>query len=221
MWYCVKHSLQRSRQTPYQRGLYESLFTDLEGAYPTLWSSTGAVESVEPSGRVNMLKWRLLKRWFSPERTINRRLYSSLDPGGDAGDLGTWATLKRYLLRRWLPDIQGTHPQYEADGTDLAELGSSRVPSPSAPAELGSIKQLAKMSTPIVMAEAEPGAVQQISTYGLRPLAVKKRRASSGSAPRSSEDSRSSSGIMIEERNLSDSETEADVGAGGASLPRV
>ena len=73
------------------------------------------------------------------------------------------------------------------------------------------------MSTPVAMADAEPMAVQQISTFGLRPLSLQGRRTSSAPiTPRHSEDrpsSRGSSGIMIEERNLSDSESDT----GGAS----
>nr|POE93566.1 hypothetical protein CFP56_19578 [Quercus suber] len=211
MWYCVKHSLQRSRQTPYQRGLYESLFADLEEEYPTLWSSSGAIPAVAPSGRLNRLKWRLLKRWFSPEKTIDKRLYSSLDLGGDTSDLGAWATFKRYLLRHWLPDIQNDHPYPEDDGVAQAEMGNSRISMQSTVQTAGSIGQLAKMSTPIAVADAEPGAIQQISLYGLRPLDSTVRRMSSGS--RHSDDrpsSRGSSGVMIEERNLSDSETDAE-----------
>nr|POE54301.1 hypothetical protein CFP56_41240 [Quercus suber] len=211
MWYCIKHSLQRSRQTPYQRGLYESLFADLEEEYPMLWSGSGAVPEVAPSGRLNKLKWRLLKRWFSPEKTIDKRLYSSLSPGSDVSDLGSWATFKRYLLRRWLPDIQNDHPYFEEDGVALAEMGNSRITLQSAIENVPSIHQLAKMSTPIAVAEAEPDAAQQVSLYGLRPLNLTSRRASSASQ-RSDErpSSRGSSGVMIEERNLSDSETDAE-----------
>ena len=105
LWYGVKHSLQVSRQTPYQRGIYEHLFTELGDEYPLIWSKAGAVEDIEPTGMINRLKWRLLKRWFAPEKTINKKLYSSLAPGGDDTDLGAWARCKRYLLQRWLPQI--------------------------------------------------------------------------------------------------------------------
>jgi hypothetical protein len=218
----VKHSLQRRRQTPYQRGLYEHLFTELEDEYPLLWSSAGAAEDVEPRGTINKFKWRLLKRWFAPEKTINKKLYSSLSPEGDDTELGSWARYKRHLLRTWLPQIRADQKKTAADAVGLAELGvpssSSRISLHSMHSEpVPTIGQLAKASTPLAMADAEPSAVQQISRMGLQPV-VRSRRASSGSPRHSGEEgerpgSRGSSGIMIEERNLSDSESDAGEGA--------
>lgn len=219
LWYCVKHSLQRRRQTPYQRGVYEHLFNDLEDQYPNLWTSGGAADDIEPVNFTDRLKWRLLKRWFAPDKTVNKRLYSSLAGDGDTG-LGAWAGFKRYLLRRWLPTIRLRHRP--GDTISIAEIAEQQGPSNSAPASLlhyepGTINELAKMSTPVAMADAEPTAVQQISTYGLRPFSLQDRRTSSApNTPRHSEDrpsSRGSSGVMIEERNLSDTESDAGEGA--------
>jgi hypothetical protein len=224
LWYCVKHSLQRSRQTPYQRGLYEHLFTELEDEYPLLWSSAGAADDIEPRGAINKLKWRLLKRWFAPEKTINKKLYSSLSPDGDDTELGSWARYKRHLLRTWLPHIKADQ-RAATDAVALAELGlgSSRLSFHSTRSEpVPTISQLAKISTPLAMADAEPTAVQQISTMGLRPLSLTERRGSGGTPRHSSEErpsSRGSSGIMIEERNLSDSES--DAGEGAAQLGKL
>ena len=179
---------------------------------------------MEPDGFISSMKWRLLKRWFAPEKTINKKLYSSLGPDGDDTDLGTWAKCKRYLLRRWLKEIQ-VKPRSD-DSIALSEMAEQGL-STSAPASLkyeaGTITELAKMSTPIAMAEAEPMAVQQISTLGLRPLNIQERRrrsSSVGAVERYSEErpsSRGSSGIMFEERNLSDSESDADHAGEGAS----
>ncbi|KAK4548977.1 hypothetical protein LTR36_008750 [Oleoguttula mirabilis] len=214
LWYCVKHSLQRRRQTPYQRGLYEHLFDELEDEYPLLWSSKGAVDEIEPTGMVNRMKWRLLKSWFAPERTINKKLYSSLTPEGSDVELGAWARTKRYFLMQWLPQILAE--RHGGDAVALAEIGSSRASLFTLQPEPAAINELMQMSTPLAMANAEPTAIRQISTYGLRPLGLTERRASGGTPKQSIEErpsSRGSSGIMIEERNLSDSESEAGEGA--------
>jgi hypothetical protein len=226
LWYCVKHSLQRKRQTPYQRGLYERLFNDLEDQNPLLWTRNGASDEVEPIGFSSKLKWRLLTRWFSPEKTINKRLFSNI-AGGDDTDLGAWARFKRYLLRRWLPTIQ---LQYKpGDAVPLSELADLEGENAhSAPASLyhyrsHTVNELARMTTPIAIAEAEPTAVQQMATAGLQPLGLngKTRRTSSApTTPRHSDErpsSRGSSGIMIEERQLSDSESDAGEGASTSS----
>ena len=185
----------------------------MEDEYPQLWSSTGAMDEVQPTGAVNRAKWRLLKYWFARERTIDKKLYSSLVPEGDDAELGTWPRCKRYLLVRWLPQILAEGAP--VDTVAMAEMGSSRPSMQTVHSEPAAINKLAKISTPVAMADAEPMAVQQISTYGLRPLSLTERRTSSGT-PRHSEDrpsSRGSSGLMIEERNLSDSESEAEEGA--------
>lgn len=207
LWYCVKHSLQRSRQTPFQRGLYESLFNDLENEYPQFWTSTGAVESVEPEGFWGRMKWRLIKRWFSRERTIDKRLYSALAPDDQRSELGAWAAFKQQLLLRWLGEIRVS--QRQTDALELAEVGGSS--GSEAHYEMESVNELAKHSTPLAVAEAQPTAVAPMSTYGLRPLTPEERRQSLTSEGRPS--SRGSSGIMIEERNLSDSESDAGEGA--------
>ena len=215
LWYCVKHSLQRRRQTPYQRGLYEHLFNDLEDQYPSFWTREGAVDDLEPDGFVSSVKWRLLRRWFAPEKTVNKRLYSSLTGSADDTGLGAWARFKRLLLKRWVPTIRLRHKPGDAVSiTEIAEQGLSN----SAPASLlhyeaGTINELAKVSTPVAVAEVEASAVQQRSTYNLQPLSRLGRKTSSApNSPRQSDErpsSRGSSGIMIEERDLSDSEREA------------
>ena len=221
LWYCVKHSLQRKRQTPYQRGIYEQLFVNLEDRYPLMWTSGGAVEDIEPVDFSSRLKWRLLKRWFSPGKTIDKKLYSSLDEE----EFGNWARIKKYFLKRWLPTIR-VGPRSD-DAISMAEMEEQGLVS-SAPASLryhpGTISELAKMSTPVAMADAEPTAVQQISTLGLRPVSLEGRRPSSTGSEkgrRSSGErpsSRSSSGVMIEERNLSDTESDNDAGEGARRM---
>ncbi|GAB1725678.1 hypothetical protein NU195Hw_g4836t2 [Hortaea werneckii] len=226
LWYCVKHSLQRNRQTPYQRGLYEHLFDDMQEHYPQLWSSRGAVEDVEPKRWNNRIKWKLLRTWFSPERTIDKRLYTSLTSDGDESELDTWARCKHTLLKRWLPQIlaENRHDRLRrrptSDPVALAEIGRQHNHSVhSIHSEPVTVAELAKMSTPLAVADAQPGAVQQMSIYGLGP-STWAPPGSESSVPRHSDELVPSgggdgSGLMIEERNLSDSSSDAKEGAGG------
>lgn len=227
LWYCVKHSLQRRRQTPYQRGLYERLFHDLENQHPRLWSREGASDDAEPLALTDRIKWRLLRYWFAPEKTINKELFTNT-AGGDDTDLGSWARFKRNLLRRWLPTIR---PRYDAgDIVPLSELIShdddNQDQARSAPPSLlqyrpETINSLVKNTTAVAIADAQPTAVQQVATAGLQPMGLQGRResrrtSSAPASPRISDDqprSSGSSGIMIEERNLSDDDSDATEGA--------
>lgn len=150
-------------------------------------------------------------------------MYQSLVPDGDDdADFGTWDHIKKRLLKRWLPTIRFQ----DQVGADVPMADVEQAISTSAPASLryesGVVTQLAKASTPIAIAEAEPSAVQQITTTSLDPMNAHldqagRRRSSVDSAHRlSSEDkpsSRRSSGVMFEERAFSDSESDAGGGA--------
>ena len=116
-WYFIKHALARRRQTPYQRGIYEQLFFQLATAYPRLWSRSGPIEQLEPSGRWNKLKWRMILNWNRPERTI--RIGSGDDTGYD--DLGAWARFKRTLTRRWTSQVRFSDPPTSISSTTLEE----------------------------------------------------------------------------------------------------
>jgi hypothetical protein len=124
-------------------------------------------------------------------------------PEGDSAELGAWDSIKRSLLLRWLPQIS---PDRTGDPLTLNELGGTSSENMMR-YQASTISALAKASTPLAVAEAEPDAVQPLAVYGLRPLSLNIR------STRNSEDrpsSRGSSGMMVEERNLSDSES--DVG---------
>lgn len=262
LWYCVKHSLQRSRQTPYQRGLYEHLFATLRDAYPQIWSSRGAIPTVAPKGLLNRLKWRLIRTWFAPKKTVDRRLYSSLAPegsGDDDADIGAWARVKRLLLKRWLPGILADTQSTKDDGDpiSLAEIGGlpfpqqlsstshNTFPDTQTQTQTQTLAHLAQTSTPLFLAEAEPAALQQqpqqrhhhqqqqqqLSEYGLQRLHLVARGGGAGfgsgsgsNTPRQSLEGRpsscGSSGLMIEEMNLSDSDNEAGEGATRAGAAR-
>lgn len=184
-----------------------------------MWTSTGAVDDLQPAGLTNKIKWRLIRRWFAPERTINQRQYQSLIPEGDDddADFGTWDLVKKRLLHRWLPRLR--FQNQAGDEVPMADV--EQGVSTSAPLSLQHVTKLAQASTPIAIAEAEPSAVQQLTSVGLEPMNAHmdqagRRRSSVGSVNgRYSEDkpsSRRSSGVMFEERAFSDSESDAGGG---------
>ena len=104
-WYILKHQLARSRQTPYSRGLYERLFTDLAMKYPRLWSRAGPREYIVPRSRGQRFKWWLVRRWNEADRTIRNTLGAEND---QFDGLGSWSKLKRTLSRRWTAEISDT-----------------------------------------------------------------------------------------------------------------
>lgn len=186
------------------------MFTELSNEYPVLWTEEGASVEVNPIGIVSRIKWRLLSYWFTPEKTIHAKTYD-LDPDGDAG-LGVWAKVKRSALRKWLGEIR-------AEGYDplpAADLGASTA---SLSHTEGAIMELAKISTPVVVAEAEPSAVQQAATYSLHPLGISRQRSNSPRQSTERPSSRGSSGIMVEERDVSSGDESGDDATAGASEP--
>jgi len=143
-------------------------------------------------------------------------MYSSLEPESEAADLGYWARTKQRLLKKWLPDIQTRHQSDDALSLhDMSEAELDRDVGPELMHRLSTVSQLAKLTTPVAIAEAVPLAVQQVSTLGLEPLSEQEQRRLSSLPPQEPLQkvnerpaSMSSSGIMIEERNLSDSESD-------------
>lgn len=104
LWYIVKHALARRHQTPYTRGMYESLYRDLANNYPSLWSRGGPRQFIRPQGMMGRLKWNLILYWNRPEKTVR----PDFDP--DEDDLGAWARCKRSLTRRWTWQLRSTAP---------------------------------------------------------------------------------------------------------------
>jgi len=95
---------------------------------------------------------------------------------------------------------------------ELGADGSRRHSLLNVPESALTINELAKASTPLAVAEAEPTALQQISRIGLSPPSSAARATS----PRHSEERPSSwSGMMFEERNWSDSESDVEHAVAG------
>ncbi|RPA89268.1 hypothetical protein L873DRAFT_1722655 [Choiromyces venosus 120613-1] len=102
-WYLLKHWLTRHRQSPHQRGIYEALYAELHNSRPELWSRAGPRNYVQPKDRVSKIKWWLMLRWMSPKRLLPPRT-----PAGQVMDdepVGAYNRLKRYLVRKWTPEI--------------------------------------------------------------------------------------------------------------------
>ncbi|OJD30557.1 uncharacterized protein BKCO1_5900034 [Diplodia corticola] len=95
--------------TDSQRGVYEHLFHEFSDNYPRVWTREGPrldspsspfSPSSSPSNVFARLKWRLVRHWFDPDRTIRARGYSPAD------DLGPYARFKRAAARRWLRQLE-------------------------------------------------------------------------------------------------------------------
>jgi len=117
-WYFIKHSLARRRQTPYQRGIYEHLFSELASAYPGLWSRTGPNESVEPGTTMDRLKWYLVTLWNDPAKTVSA---GAGDADAEYNDLGAWSRFKRSLTRRWTSQLRGSETEMDSSTTTLED----------------------------------------------------------------------------------------------------
>ncbi|KAI9815160.1 MAG: hypothetical protein M1832_005562 [Thelocarpon impressellum] len=129
MWFVLRHVLVLQRRTPYQRGVYERLFAEMAAAHPRLWSRNGP-RPVAPTTFVGRLKWRLIKRWAAPEKTIRAGGdddVSATARGDD--DLSGWSRVKRQLMRRWSSQITFVA---RSDAESTAGLMDEAVPA-SAP----------------------------------------------------------------------------------------
>ncbi|CAZ79658.1 unnamed protein product [Tuber melanosporum] len=124
-WYLLKHWLTRHRQSPHERGVYEALYADLHSRRPELWSRAGPRNYIQPKGRASKIKWWLMLHWMSPKRLLPPR-----PPAGQILDdepVGAYNRLKRYLVRKWTPEIEvvcGPAPDPEAG---LALVGTGVV----------------------------------------------------------------------------------------------
>lgn len=103
LWYIIKHYLAGRRQTPHQRGIYENFFNEMANENPSLWSRMGPRDYVVPDGILARLKWRFIKTWSAPERTI---LMDTDGSDGSGGDMGTMFKIKQYLIRRWTSQLR-------------------------------------------------------------------------------------------------------------------
>ncbi|KAK8152231.1 hypothetical protein BKA80DRAFT_286370 [Phyllosticta citrichinensis] len=111
----------KSGPSAVQRGAYEHLFHEFSDLYPRLWSPSGPRQDINPRGGFfHGIKWRLVKGWYNPDRTIRAEAY---DP---AQDLGQVARLKRRLTQRWLKELNSAPLSLDMpplDSTSGAQTG--------------------------------------------------------------------------------------------------
>lgn len=208
LWYGVKHSLSTQRQNPLRRGVYENLYQDLATDYPHLWTRRGPRTDLTMVGSFGLLKWRLVTRWFGSEKLQKKGDYN---PAVD--EFGTWSRIKQYLVRRWLPELRvivaDTLPRSRrSDDVPLESISSTGK-------ELSAIAELMSIATPVALAEIEPTAAsrlqRRIPVARLKSLSPT-RSDKSGSGRPSSDGG--TSGIMVDERGLSEDERSGDERSG-------
>ncbi|KAI9707077.1 MAG: hypothetical protein M1836_000037 [Candelina mexicana] len=203
LWYFLKHLLARSRQTPYQRGIYEHLFHDLATDHPTLWSRTGPRDYVIPADLISRLKWRLIKSWSVPSKTIRARP----DDLDDGNDLGTWSRIKRHLTKKWTAQM---HVQNTADpSASMLELGDSEADGDVATGVAGATELFMLPGVSGMNGGAEQAIDNSVKillhtpSMPLDSHSAPQERPGSAGARRSSRDSHGSpgrnSGVMVEE----------------------
>lgn len=206
LWYSVKHSLSTQRQNPLRRGVYESLYQDLSTDYPHLWTRRGPKPDLTMVGMFGLIKWRLVTRWFGSDKLHKKGDYN---PAVD--EFSFWSRIKRYLVRRWLPELRiiitDTLPQSRRpDDEQLESIASTGK-------DLGAIAELMSIATPVALAEIEPTAAsrlqRRIPVARLKSLSPT-RSDRSGSGRPSSDGG--GSGIMIDERGASEEERSGDEG---------
>ena len=151
--YFLKHYLEQSRQTPYSRGVYESMFSQLNLQFPLLWSRAGPRDYISPRGRLARWKWWLIRRWSAPDRTIKAGFTDEED---QFDGLGSWSRIQRYWIRRWTADIQQT------DQIDLlSPLASGKNSAMHSVAEgIGEVNEMLKIAPSSAANELENGMLQ-------------------------------------------------------------
>jgi Mg2+ and Co2+ transporter CorA len=191
----IKSSLSASvsHDIPLQRGVYEQIYNQFAEAHPHLWSELGPKSYVKPRTWVGRLQWRLVKRWFKPERTIARRGYTEID------EMGLWARIKHSLASRWLRQLKlaaGSGPSDE-------EYGSG----PDGDGEFSTVTELLQVSMPVEMgvgSAAVAGAAPRSPPMMRHLLPHRSRRSSSESQPIGGRNASPGSEMMVEEEKSDD-----------------
>jgi Mg2+ and Co2+ transporter CorA len=193
MYMFIKSSLSTSHDIPMQRGVYEQIYNQFAADHPHLWSRIGPRAYVKPKGVWGKLKWRIVKKWFNPKRTIARKTYNEID------EMGLWARLKRSLAQRWLAQIEAA----PGSGVD-EEYGDGGMEG-----EFSTVSELLEVSMPVTMADAWPGVADAPATPPLMGRVFSRmRRSSSGSRPAGGRTTSPGSEMVVEEEK-SDDETKA------------
>jgi hypothetical protein len=229
LWYAVKHNLASQRQNPMRRGVYEALYHELATQQPSLWSRSGPRDDVVPVGWWAGFKWRLITRWFGEEKVRPGRNVDGNAPGGE--DFGVVGRFRRALARRWLGELAvmplphhaspsspshdhkpGSSSQRSSSRSSVrSEVASCTITTTATTQELsdktlGAVAQLARVATPVALADADPTAASRMQRASRREGGSLSPDGRTGS-PASSD-----GGVMVEEKGGSGDERE---GRGG------
>lgn len=194
-WYFIKHFLARRRQTPYQRGIYESLFHELAIKYPHLWSHSGPRDVIRPQGYFNRARWNLILYWNSPEKTIKAGPVEDSEYDG----LGVWSRCKRILTRRWTSQIRKLDRGHDDASASTLEDGSNEDHLVG-----GGIGEVTELITLPVTENAEnlPGGMLKIPVPPppwTRPQSASSRAASVERPGSKGSSAQRNSGVIVEE----------------------
>lgn len=194
-WYVIKHFLARRRQTPYQRGIYESLFHELATKYPLLWSRSGPRDFVKPQGLFDRVRWGLILYWNCPEKTI-----TAGDEDSEYDGLGAWSRLKRTLTRRWTSQIRKLDHRSDSASENSLEEGD-RDEGHIVGGGIGEVTEL--LTLPITEnAENLPGGMLKVPMPPLsrtRPQSASSKAASVERPSSKDSSGKRNSGVMVEE----------------------
>jgi hypothetical protein len=186
----IKSSVSNRRENPLRRGVYEEIYYNFATDHPQLWSRAGPRSYVVPKGLFSKLKWMVVKRWFDPKKTINKRRITGVD------EMSVWERLKRILAQRWLSEIK------LAPGSGDEEMGLA-----GGEGEFSTVTELLQLSAPIAMADAEPSIAVRMGRPPFRRFSPRGRsRSSSGRSRRAAERTGSPGSEMIVEEEKSDDE---------------
>lgn len=194
-WYVIKHFLARRRQTPYQRGIYDSLFHELATNYPLLWSRSGPRDLVKPKGFFDRVRWSLIIFWNYPEKTIKAG-----DEDSEYDGLGAWSRMKRTLTRRWTSQIHKYDQSHENASVNSLEEGGSDE-SNLVGVGIGEVTEL--LTLPITEhADNLPGGMLKVPMpppSWKRPQSISSKTASMERPSSRDSSGKRNSGVLIEE----------------------
>lgn len=185
IWYLLKNKLDKRHQSPYQRGVYEALFTDLATKYPAIWTRGGPRTDVHPSGWSGW-KWRLLLDWADPRKTIKA------GTGIEDDGLGAWARFKRRYMRKWSKQIARSLSGGGDGGSSTDSLLEEGVD------QEGAVMQGIGLVTETLVLPGE--AEEEVQQGGLLGVPVRRNVEVAGARRRDDSAGSKGSGIMVEEK---------------------
>jgi hypothetical protein len=193
----LKSMVDMRREDPLRRSTYESIYSQFANTRPDLWSLVGPRTYVKPKGLFSRIKWRLIRSWFQPSKTIIAK------PWSDINDMGMVARIKHWLARHWLKEIR-IDPS--TDPLSAAEMGQG------VDGDFGAVFELIGVSTPVAMADGDPSAAVRAGEPLRKELLHRRSgsrtsRSSSGSSsrlPNFRSGSPASQGAMVEEEDDED-----------------